>query len=61
MFTDTFAGIAPASVPAVHRLPSLGAALGAGLALLLYPDAATAADDVSSRTHRRRHRGTEHR
>ena len=46
MFSDTFAGIAPASVPLFVVFQCLGAALGAGLALLLYPDTATAADDV---------------
>ena len=47
MFSDTFAGIAPASVPLFIVFQGLGATLGAGLALLLYPDTATAADDVS--------------
>ena len=46
MFSDTFAGIAPASVPLFVVFQIVGAALGAGLALLLYPDTATAADDV---------------
>jgi glycerol uptake facilitator-like aquaporin len=46
MFSDTFAGIAPASVPLFVVFQCLGAALGAGLALLLYPDTPTAADDV---------------
>jgi glycerol uptake facilitator-like aquaporin len=45
MFSDTFAGIAPASVPLFIVFQCIGAALGAGLALLLYPDT-TAADDV---------------
>ena len=40
MFSDTFAGIAPASVPLFIVFQGLGAALGAGLALLLYPDTA---------------------
>jgi glycerol uptake facilitator-like aquaporin len=42
MFSDTFAGIAPASVPLFIVVQILGATL----ALLLYPDNATAADDV---------------
>jgi glycerol uptake facilitator-like aquaporin len=46
MFSDTFAGIAPASVPLFVVVQCLGAALGAGLALLLYPDTTTAADDL---------------
>jgi glycerol uptake facilitator-like aquaporin len=46
MFSDTFAGIAPTSVPLFVVFQCLGATLGAGLALLLYPDTATAADDV---------------
>ena len=46
MFSDTFAGIASASVPLFVVFQCLGAALGAGLALLLYPDTTTAADDV---------------
>jgi glycerol uptake facilitator-like aquaporin len=45
MFSDTFAGIAPASVPLFIVFQCIGAALGVGLALLLYPDT-TAADDV---------------
>jgi glycerol uptake facilitator-like aquaporin len=46
MFSDTFAGIAPASVPLFVVFQIIGAALGAALALLLYPDTATTADDV---------------
>ena len=46
MFSDTFAGIAPTSVPLFVVFQCLGAALGAGLALLLYPDVPAAADDV---------------
>jgi glycerol uptake facilitator-like aquaporin len=40
IFSDTFAGIAPASVPAFVIAQLVGAALGAGLVLALYPDAA---------------------
>ena len=46
MFSDTFAGIAPASVPMFIVFQIVGAALGAALALLLYPDVPDAADDV---------------
>jgi glycerol uptake facilitator-like aquaporin len=46
MFSDTFAGIAPSSVPAFVVAQLAGAALGAGLAVALYPDVATRADDV---------------
>ena len=46
MFSDTFSGIAPASVPLFVVFQIIGAALGASLALLLYPATATAADDV---------------
>ncbi len=46
MFSDTFAGIAPASVPMFIVFQIVGAALGAGLALYLHPDAGRAADDV---------------
>ena len=43
MFSNTFAGIAPASVPLFIVFQIIGAALGAVVALLLYPDAP---DDV---------------
>ena len=46
MFSDTFAGIAPSSVPGFLLAQALGASLGLGLVLALYPDAAVAADDV---------------
>ena len=38
VFSDTFAGIAPASVATFVLAQLLGAALGAGLVLLLHPD-----------------------
>ena len=38
MFSDTFAGIAPASAPAFIALQLAGAALGVPLVRLLYPD-----------------------
>ena len=43
MFTDTFAGIAPASVPAFVAFQLLGAALAMVLVRALYPDVATVA------------------
>lgn len=46
IFSDTFAGIAPASVPPFVIAQLLGAAIGLGLLLLLFPAAARAADDV---------------
>lgn len=46
MFTDTFAGIAPASVAPFILAQLLGAALGVGLLLVFYPTAARTARDV---------------
>jgi glycerol uptake facilitator-like aquaporin len=46
IFSDTFAGIAPASVPPFIIAQLIGAAVGLGLVLLLFPFAARAADDV---------------
>ncbi len=46
MFSDTFAGIAPASAPAFIGAQVLGAGLGLVITLLLFPDAADAADRV---------------
>lgn len=43
MFSDTFAGIAPVSAPGFIAAQLVGAALGAGLVALLYPDIALAA------------------
>jgi glycerol uptake facilitator-like aquaporin len=45
-FTDTFAGIAPASVPAYVAAQLAGLLLGTGLLLALYPHAAAVADEV---------------
>ena len=45
-FTDTFAGIAPASVPGFIAAQLLGLAVGVGLLAALYPDAGQAADQV---------------
>lgn len=46
MFSDTFAGIAPASVPGFVLAQVVGAAFGGGLVLALYPDAARTAGAV---------------
>jgi len=45
-FTDTFAGIAPTSVPGFVTAQLVGLALGAGLLLALYPDVERAAAQV---------------
>jgi len=46
IFSDTFAGIAPDSVPPFVIAQLIGAAAGLGLLLVLFPSAARAADDV---------------
>jgi glycerol uptake facilitator-like aquaporin len=46
MFSDTFAGIAPASVPAFVIAQVIGAGFGAALVLALYPQVGDDADDV---------------
>ncbi|MDQ0848868.1 glycerol uptake facilitator-like aquaporin [Arthrobacter sp. B3I9] len=46
IFSDTFAGIAPASVPAFIIAQIIGAAAGLGLLFLLFPRAHRAAVDV---------------
>jgi glycerol uptake facilitator-like aquaporin len=46
MFSDTFAGIAPGSVPGFVAAQLVGAAVGAVLVRVLYPDVATTAGDV---------------
>jgi glycerol uptake facilitator-like aquaporin len=46
MFSDTFAGIAPSSVPGFLVAQLVGGAVGLLLVHTLYPDVATAADDV---------------
>lgn len=46
IFSDTFAGIAPASVPGFVVAQLIGAAAGLGLLLILFPAAASTADDV---------------
>ena len=45
-FTDTFAGIAPASVPGFVVAQLAGLLVGVGLLLALYPDVGIAADEV---------------
>lgn len=46
MFSNTFAGIDPSSVPAFIGAQIVGAAVGVVLVRYLYPDAASAADHV---------------
>jgi glycerol uptake facilitator-like aquaporin len=45
-FTDTFAGIAPSSVPGFVIAQLAGLAVGVALTLVLYPDAPRAADQT---------------
>jgi glycerol uptake facilitator-like aquaporin len=45
-FSDTFAGIAPGSLPGFVIAQLVGAAVGVGLLALLYPDAGLAAGDI---------------
>jgi glycerol uptake facilitator-like aquaporin len=47
MLSNTFAGIAPASVPMFVIMQLLGGALAIGAVLVLYPDASQVADDVA--------------
>ena len=46
VFSDTFAGIDPASIAGFVGAQIVGASVGAGLAWSLYPDVAESADDV---------------
>jgi glycerol uptake facilitator-like aquaporin len=46
IFSDTFAGISPASVPLFIVFQLVGAGLGTALVVTLYPDASSAADAV---------------
>ena len=46
MFSDTFAGIAPASAPGFIAAQIIGGLIGLALIVALYPDAAANADDV---------------
>jgi glycerol uptake facilitator-like aquaporin len=50
MFSDTFAGIAPGSVPMFVLMQLVGAALALGLVRLLYPGVLDAAPDPDQRT-----------
>jgi len=45
-FSDSFAGIEPGSVPIFVVAQLAGAAVAAGLVLVIYPDAADVAGDV---------------
>jgi arsenate reductase len=47
MLSDTFAGIAPSSVPMYVLMQLLGGALATGAVLVLYPHAAQLADDLT--------------
>jgi glycerol uptake facilitator-like aquaporin len=46
MFSDTFAGIAPASAPPFIAAQAVGALIGLALVVVLYPGIAVRADDV---------------
>ncbi len=46
IFSDTFAGIAPGSVPAFVAMQLVGLAVGVAVTLVLYPDAGSKADEV---------------
>ncbi|MFG1912344.1 aquaporin [Kribbella sp. NPDC048928] len=45
-FSDTFAGIAPSSVPGFAAFQIIGAIVGTALVAILFPSAGAAADDV---------------
>lgn len=47
MLSDTFAGIAPSSVPMYVLMQLLGGALAVAAVVVLYPDAARIADDLT--------------
>ena len=51
--SDTFAGIAPSSVPMFVLMQLVGAALAVGAVLVLYPDARDVADDLTHLDHDR--------
>ncbi|MBJ8347060.1 MIP/aquaporin family protein [Antrihabitans sp. YC2-6] len=46
VFSDTFAGIGPGSVPGFIAAQLIGGLIGLALVVVLYPDAAKTADDV---------------
>ena len=48
VFSDTFAGIAPSSVPAFIAAQGMGAAIGLALVLVLYPDLSTPAGGAAA-------------
>jgi glycerol uptake facilitator-like aquaporin len=52
MFSDSFAGIAPASAPGFIAAQLVGALVGLALIITLYPDAAQTADEVVVPHHR---------
>jgi glycerol uptake facilitator-like aquaporin len=52
VFSDTFAGISPRSVPGFVVAQIIGAVIAVALVRWLYPDAATSADDVVVPHHR---------
>lgn len=47
MFSDSFAGIAPSSVPGFLTAQLIGGAVGLGLVVVLYPDVGRSADAVT--------------
>lgn len=51
--SNTFAGIAPSSVPMFVLMQLIGAALAVGAVLVLYPDAREVADDMTHLDHDR--------
>ena len=51
IFSDTFAGIDPTSVPGFIAAQIVGALIGLGLIAALYPDAANADDVVVPHPH----------
>ena len=46
VFSDTFAGIAPSTVPGFIAAQIVGALIGLALVVALYPDAADSADQA---------------
>jgi glycerol uptake facilitator-like aquaporin len=46
MFSDTFAGIAPGSIPGFIAAQVVGALIGLALVVVPYPDTARSADEV---------------
>jgi glycerol uptake facilitator-like aquaporin len=56
IFSDTFAGIAPTSVPAFVAAQFVGALVGLALVVALYPEAAQTADRVVVPHHQSEHR-----